>query len=597
MSSTPLDCHLRARHDGVPSGVSPAGNEKGWRESLARLAALVEGGAGGVTAPSRSPYFICSGLFREPSGVRLRRVGPPTTNPKAPPMKSLRSLLLLLIVSGLLASGVLTATSLCGAAGTTDAAQRALVSKDVTADILPPPLYLIELRLVLSEAVEGTMPLPVAQGEAARLEKEYGERVAYWTQNPPYGLEAQLLGKQHEAGTRFIAASHAVMAKLAGGDAAGAQAALQTANGAYLAHRAGVDDTVRVSTAFADAAMASLATMQRNLRLGQLAVFALSAVVLLGLGHWAHRAVWSASGGEPSHAAAIATEVASGNLAVNVPVAAGDETSVMAAMQRMCANLSGIVAQVRASSDSMATASMQIAHGNGELSVRTGQQASALEETTASMEQLSATVRHNADNAVQARRLAEEANDAAVKGGEAVGRMVDTMKSINDSSRQIADIVGVIDGIAFQTNILALNAAVEAARAGEQGRGFAIVAGEVRSLAGRSAEAAREIKSLIGASVDRAEQGAGIAVAAGARMDDVLGSIKRVSDVVAEISAASVEQSAGVAQVGEAVTQMDRATQSNAALVQQSAAAADGLRVQAQQLVAAVTVFRLRDAR
>ena len=511
-------------------------------------------------------------------------------------MKSLRSLLLLLIVSGLLASGILTAASLWGAGATTDAAQRALVSKDVTADILPPPLYLIELRLVLSEAVEGTMPLPTAQAEAARLEKEYGERIAYWTQNPPYGLEAQLLGKQHEAGTRFIAASHAVMAALAGGDAAAAQAALKTANDAYLAHRAGVDDTVKVSTAFADAAMDTLATMQRNLRRSQIAVFALSAVVLLGLGRWAHRAVWSASGGEPAHAAAIAAEVAAGNLAVHVPVGAGDESSVMAAMQRMCANLSGIVAQVRSSSEGMAAVSMQIAHGNNELSARTEQQASALEETAASMEQLSATVKHNADNALQARRLAEEANDAALKGGAAVGRMVDTMKAINDSSRQIADIVGVIDGIAFQTNILALNAAVEAARAGEQGRGFAIVAGEVRSLAGRSAAAAREIKSLIGASVDRAEQGAGIAVAAGATMDDVLGSIKRVSDVVAEISAASVEQSAGVAQVGEAVVQMDHATQSNAALVQQSAAAADGLRHQAEQLVAAVTVFRLRDA-
>jgi methyl-accepting chemotaxis protein len=509
-------------------------------------------------------------------------------------MKSLRSLLLLLIVAGLLASGVLTAASMWGAARTTDASQRALVAKDVTADILPPPLYLIELRLVLSEAVEGSMPLVTAQAEAARLEKEYGERVSYWTQNPPYGLQAQLLGKQHEAGQRFITASHAVMSALASGDTAGAQAALKTANAAYLEHRAGVDETVKVSTAFADASMDSLAQMQRDLRIGQVAVFVLSAIVLLGLGRWAHRAVWSAAGGEPSHAAAIASEVAGGNLAVDVPVAAGDEASVMAAMQRMCANLSGIVAQVRLSSDSMATASTQIAQGNGDLSSRTEQQASALEETAASMEQLSVTVKHNADNAVQARQLAEDANQAAVKGGEAVGRMVETMKAINDSSRQIAEIVGVIDGIAFQTNILALNAAVEAARAGEQGRGFAIVAGEVRNLAGRSAQAAREIKTLIGASVDRAEQGAGIAEAAGATMDEVLGSIRRVSGVVAEISAASVEQSAGVAQVGEAVAQMDQATQSNAALVQQSAAAAESLRLQAQRLVEAVTVFRLR---
>ena len=440
------------------------------------------------------------------------------------------------------------------------------------------------------------MALPTAQAEATRLEKEYGERVAYWTQNPPYGLQAQLLGKQHEAGTRFIAASHAVMSALAGGDAAAVQAALKTANDAYLAQRAGVDDTVKVSTAFADAAMDTLAALQRHLRLTQLAVFALSSVLLLGLGRWAHRAVWAAAGGEPAHAAAIASEVAAGNLAVDVPVASGDEASVMAAMQRMCVNLSGIVSQVRTGSDSMAAASVQIAQGNSELSVRTEQQASALEETAASMEQLSATVRHNADNAMQARRLAEEANGAALRDGAAVGRMVDTMKAINESSRQIADIVGVIDGIAFQTNILALNAAVEAARAGEQGRGFAIVAGEVRNLAGRSAEAAREIKSLIGASVDRAEQGADIAVTAGTTMDDVLGSIRRVSDVVAEISAASVQQSAGVAQVGEAVVQMDQATQSNAALVQQSAAAADSLRHQAQQLVAAVTVFRLRGA-
>ncbi|HEY9028878.1 MAG TPA: methyl-accepting chemotaxis protein, partial [Burkholderiaceae bacterium] len=433
-----------------------------------------------------------------------------------------------------------------------------------------------------------------AQAEAARLEKEYGERVAYWSQHPPYGLEAKLLGPQHEAGQRFIGASHAVMAALSAGDAAGAQAALRTANVAYLEHRAGVDETVKVSTAFADVAMDALARIQDRLRVAQVAVFAASALMLVALGRWARLAVWSSAGGEPAHAAAIATEVATGNLAVDVPVAAGDEASVMAAMHRMCANLSGIVAQVRRSSDSMAVASNQIARGNNELSARTEQQASALEETAASMEQLSATVKHNADHAVQAARLAEEANLAAAQGGDAVGRMVATMRDINDSARQIADIVGIIDGIAFQTNILALNAAVEAARAGEQGRGFAIVATEVRNLAGRSAQAAREIKSLIGVSVDRAEQGAGLAESAGATMEAVLGSIRRVSDEVAQISAASVQQSAGVAQVGEAVAQMDQATQSNAALVQQSAAAADSLRAQAQQLVDAVTVFRLR---
>ncbi|MFL6679562.1 MAG: methyl-accepting chemotaxis protein [Burkholderiaceae bacterium] len=511
-------------------------------------------------------------------------------------MKSLRSLLLMLICSGLLASAVLTGASLWGGATTAAATQRALVAKDVTADILPPPLYLIELRLVLSEAVEGTMPLATAQGEAARLEKEFGERVEYWTANPPYGLQAQLLGRQLQAGKRFMAAARTVLAALAGGDAAGAQAALRTANEAYLDHRAGVDETVKVSTTFADATTESLARMQRQLRLAQLGVLGLATVVLLGLGRWAHRTVWSAAGGEPAHAAEIARAVAEGNLAVDVPVAGGDQASVMAAMQRMCVSLSQLVAQVRRSSDSMATASARIAQGNGDLSVRTEAQASALQQTAASMEQLSATVRDNAERAVQASRLAELANDAARQGGQAVGGMVDTMKAINDSSREIGDIVGVIDGIAFQTNILALNAAVEAARAGEQGRGFAVVAAEVRALAGRSAQAAREIKTLIGTSVERVEHGAGIAEAAGATMNEVMASIHRVTEVVADISAASVRQSAGVTQVGQAVAQMDQATHSNAALVQESAAAAESLRAQAQQLLQAVTVFRLRDA-
>ena len=509
-------------------------------------------------------------------------------------LRSLRLSILLLGSIGVLACLLLAGQSWWTQSRLRHDATDAFIAKDVVADILPPPLYLIELRLVLSEAVEGSMPLAIAQAQAARLKKEYGERVTWWTQNPPYGLQAQLLGRQHEAATRFIAASHAVLAALFAGDAAGARVALKSADAAYLEHRAGVDETVKVSTAFADAAMSELDRTQTNLRLAQVAVFALSAIVLLALGRWAHRTVWSAAGGEPSRAAAIATEVAAGNLAVDVLVAAGDEASVMAAMERMRANLSRIVAQVRLGSDSMATASMQIAQGNNELSARTEEQASALEQTAASMEQLSATVKHNSDHAVQAARLAEQASHAAAQGGQAVGRMVETMAAINGSARQIAEIVGVIDGIAFQTNLLALNAAVEAARAGEQGRGFAIVAGEVRTLASRSAQAAREIRTLIGTSVDQAEQGAGIAQSAGASMTELLGSIRRVSDEVAQISAASVQQSAGVTQVGEAVALMDQATQSNAALVEQSAAAAESLRLQAQQLVDTVTVFRLR---
>jgi methyl-accepting chemotaxis protein len=508
-------------------------------------------------------------------------------------MKSLRNILLTLIASGVLAAGALTATSMWATHSTSQSEQRALTAKDVTADILPPPLYLIELRLVLSQAIEGSMPLASANAEAARLEKEYGERIAYWTSNPPYGLEAQLLGKQHAAGQRFVADAKKVLATLASGDAAAAKKALAIAHATYGEHRVGVDESVAGAGAFASTALAALAAEQANLKRVQAIGFVASAVLLIMLGVWARKAIWAATGGEPTDAAAIANSVARGDLSVAVEVAPGDESSVMAAMSRMRGNLSGIVSQVRVNSQSIAVASAEIAQGNNDLSRRTEEQASALEETAASMEQLSATVKQNADNAKQANQLAMGASTVAVKGGEVVSQVVTTMKGINDSSKKIADIISVIDGIAFQTNILALNAAVEAARAGEQGRGFAVVASEVRSLAGRSADAAKEIKGLITASVERVEQGTALVDEAGATMTEVVSSIRRVTDIMGEISAASSEQSAGVAQVGEAITLMDQATQQNAALVEESAAAAESLKQQAQQLVQAVEVFEL----
>jgi methyl-accepting chemotaxis protein-1 (serine sensor receptor) len=305
------------------------------------------------------------------------------------------------------------------------------------------------------------------------------------------------------------------------------------------------------------------------------------------------RSITRQLGGEPGEAAGLAQGVAAGNLSVPIHVRHGDTTSLMAQLKTMQESLIVVVGEVRQNSESVASASAQIAQGNNDLSSRTEQQASAIEETAASMEQLSSTVRQNADNARQANQLALGASNVAVRGGEVVGQVVDTMKHINHSSKRIADIIGVIDGIAFQTNILALNAAVEAARAGEQGRGFAVVASEVRSLAGRSAEAAREIKSLITASVERVEQGTALADQAGATMTEVVASIQRVTAIVGEISSASAEQSAGVAQVGEAIGQMDQTTQQNAALVEESAAAAESLRQQARQLVQAVAAFRL----
>ena len=295
-----------------------------------------------------------------------------------------------------------------------------------------------------------------------------------------------------------------------------------------------------------------------------------------------------------NQAVVVARAVAAGDLAIHIDTGGQNETAVLLqALDDMRKRLAGIVADVRQNAEGVATASAEIAQGNSDLSARTEQQASALEQTAASMEELSATVKQNADNARQGNQMALTASGVAAQGGEEVGQVVATMKGINDSSRKIADIISVIDGIAFQTNILALNAAVEAARAGDQGRGFAVVASEVRNLAQRSAEAAKEIKVLINASVERVEHGSALVDRAGHTMAEVVGAIKRVTDIMGEITAASIEQSAGVGQVGEAITQMDQAVQQNAALVEQSAAAAESLKHQAQQMVGAVAVFKL----
>ncbi|KAB8042346.1 methyl-accepting chemotaxis protein [Janthinobacterium aquaticum] len=298
-------------------------------------------------------------------------------------------------------------------------------------------------------------------------------------------------------------------------------------------------------------------------------------------------------GGEPDYASTIVGSIAKGDLSIGIQTQTGDNGSLLAEMKEMRNSLVGIVSQVRVGTETIGMASREIADGNIDLSSRTEMQASALEKTASAMEELTSTVKQNADNAREANKLAATASDVALKGGSVVSQVVDTMSSINESAKKIVDIIGVIDGIAFQTNILALNAAVEAARAGEQGRGFAVVASEVRSLAQRSAGAAKEIKILIDDSAEKTERGTRLVGQAGVTMGEVVDSVRRVTDIMSEIASASAEQSAGIEQVNLSIIEMDGMTQQNAALVEQAAAAAQSLQDQAAELSNVVSVFTL----
>jgi methyl-accepting chemotaxis protein len=325
-----------------------------------------------------------------------------------------------------------------------------------------------------------------------------------------------------------------------------------------------------------------------------MAVLCAIAIAVGSLAAWyISRGLLRQLGGQPEYAAGIVRSIADGNLAVQIDTAANDDTSLLFAMKGMRDSLTAIVVQVRAGTVTIGTASSEIAAGNVDLSARTETQTGTLEETASAMEELTSTVRQNADNARQANQLAVSASEVAVKGGAVVAQVVDTMAAINESSKKIVDIIAVIDGIAFQTNILALNAAVEAARAGEQGRGFAVVAAEVRNLAQRSAAAANEIKTLIGNSVVRVDAGAKLVNEAGSTMEDIVSSVKRVTDIMAEISSASQEQTAGIEQVNVAIGQMDAVTQQNAALVEQATAASAALSEEAVALARVVSVFTI----
>jgi methyl-accepting chemotaxis protein len=355
-------------------------------------------------------------------------------------------------------------------------------------------------------------------------------------------------------------------------------------------------DLTRLKEQNAQSAVAAATAMYESSRTLMLMLVLGSAGTGIGLGILLTRSLTRQLGGEPAYASAIASAIAAGDLTVAVDLRQGDKDSMLFAMKAMRDSLAEIVGQVRSGTDTIASASSQIASGNLDLSSRTEEQASSLEETASSMEELTSTVKQNADNARQANQLASSASEVAERGGAVVSQVVDTMASINESSKKIVDIIGVIDSIAFQTNILALNAAVEAARAGEQGRGFAVVASEVRTLAQRSAAAAKEIKGLIGDSVSKVDAGAKLVDHAGATMEEIVASVRNVTDIMSEITAASQEQTAGIEQINVAISQMDQVTQQNASLVEEAAAAAESMQEQAGKLARVVAVFRLDGA-
>ncbi|WP_367849455.1 methyl-accepting chemotaxis protein [Rhodoferax sp. WC2427] len=399
------------------------------------------------------------------------------------------------------------------------------------------------------------------------------------------------LDKTLEARTAYSASRNKVQDLVKAGDKAAATAALYNDLApVQRRYQAALAEFTELQEKLMDTASASVESTLGTAEATVLGLVSFALLFAAVVGTWITRITTRPL----AKAVEVARAVAAGDLTQTIDSRGTNETAqLFQALSDMQTQLAGIVQNVRQNADGVVTASAEIAQGNNDLSGRTEQQASALEETAASMEELSSTVKHNADNARQAKQLATSASTVAARGGQVVHQVVDTMKGINDSSKKIADIISVIDGIAFQTNILALNAAVEAARAGEQGRGFAVVASEVRNLAQRSAGAAKEIKGLIDASVTQVDQGTALVATAGSTMAEVVESIQRVSDIIAEVSAASTEQSAGVAQVGEAIIQMDQVTQQNAALVEESAAAANSLSHQAAELLQSVSVFKL----
>jgi len=472
-----------------------------------------------------------------------------------------------------------------------EAAREVFVAKDVVADILPPPMYLIEMRLVLSQGVEQSMAPQEVRQQFQRLRQEYEARVQHWQANPPHGLEKDLLGGQHQAAQAFMAsAEQGVVEPLLRGDAASARQGLSTAHALYARHREGVDQTVASGNAFASATLASIDQLAPRVK----AILFASAALLLTIAGVSYLSVSRRLLRQALEGAELARAVADGHLQRRQHTRSDDELGhLMGDLDRMTGNLAEMVGQIRGQAAGIASSTEQIRQGNQDLHERSCLAAEGVSATLTAVTSMASTLEQASRTADEAHQRVSRASDVATRGGAAVNEVVSTMNDIQAASQRISDIIGVIDGIAFQTNILALNAAVEAARAGEQGRGFAVVASEVRSLAQRSASAAREIKELIGNSVAKVEQGHGIVQRAGTTIDEVVQEVQSVQRLIDEIHQAGKDQQQRIHEVMRATEALDQATTRNVDLVSETASAVDSLGDRAQQLNQTVERFKL----
>ncbi|MES2321981.1 MAG: methyl-accepting chemotaxis protein [Pseudomonadota bacterium] len=472
------------------------------------------------------------------------------------------------------------------------------MNKDLVADILPPPEYIIESYLVILQ-LANSVDASIQNALIARLKllkADYDSRHIYWEKaNLDPVLSDILLKQAHQPVLSFYDTAFAkFIPAIQGGDKEGALAILHTMSGLYETHRKAIDQVVQIAVNGTENGEQKARAEITSTSMLLLGVFAASLVVSTGLAFVILRDLLRKLGGEPVYAAQVCRQVAQGKLDDDVVLRDGDTGSLLYDLKSMQGTLSTTVAGIKQAVDALACGTGQISAGNQDLAIRTEEQTASLEQTTRTMAELTASVQSTASDAGQANALASAASQVAEAGGDVVVQVVDTMASINASSARIVDIISVIDAIAFQTNILALNAAVEAARAGEQGRGFAVVASEVRSLAQRSATAAKEIKGLIDDSVQQMDKGSKLVEKAGSTMVEVVASVRRVTDIMGRITEASHSQSEGIVQVNRSIADMETVAQQNASLVEEAAAAAGSLRDQADALAGAVSIFILQ---